>query len=84
MKVYSDIDLSSFEFWCGAKNNAAMLTSSELDQIGDILEDTYPEGMSETEVNDLFWFDFAYICEMIGLQYDEEKDEIIRDEEEAA
>ena len=84
MKVYSEIDLSGFEFWCGAKNNAAMLTNQELDQIGDILADTYPEGMSETEINDLFWFDFAYICEMIGLQYDEEKDEIIRDEEEAA
>ena len=34
---------------------------------------------TDTEINDLFWFDFATVCEAIGLKYDADKDEIIRD-----
>jgi hypothetical protein len=32
----------------------------------------YPEGMSTTELNDIFWFDFDHIAEVLG--YDSEDD----------
>jgi len=66
MKIYSEMSLSNFEFWSGAKVNAEKLTLKEMDQIENILEDLYSEGMSETEINDLFWFDFESILEWIG------------------
>lgn len=78
MKIYREENLSNFAFWSGACANAAMLTAEELDDIGNQLEMIYPEGMSETEINDIFWFDFGYVCEIIGLEYNEEEDEIIR------
>lgn len=80
MKIYREDNLSNFEFWAGAKSNAAMLTDEELDNIGSELEVIYSDsdGMSETEINDIFWFDFAFACELIGLEYDEEEDVIIR------
>lgn len=78
MKIYREENLSNFEFWSGACANAAMLTAEELDNIGDELEMLYPDGMSETEINDIFWFDFGFACELIGLEYDEEEDEINR------
>ena len=31
MKVYSEINLRNFKFWCGAKDNAETLTSEQLD-----------------------------------------------------
>lgn len=34
--------------------------------------------MSETEINDLMWFDFKTVCEWLNLEYDSEKGEIIR------
>jgi hypothetical protein len=34
--------------------------------------------MEETQINDLFWFDFGYICELIGIEYDEDNAKIIR------
>ena len=39
MKAYSEIPLTSFEFWAGAKVNAEILTYEEIEQIGNVLED---------------------------------------------
>lgn len=69
MKIYQDINLSDFEFWSGAKDWAAEFTSSELDKIGDILEDEgyAPEGgWTDTAVNDLFWFEPEFVASLIG------------------
>lgn len=66
MKIYREISLSSFEFWSGAATNAALLTETELDKIANLLQEDYPDGISETELNDLFWFDFGYIASLIN------------------
>ena len=79
MTIKTEQSLRYFEFWSGAKANAEMMTAEELDSVESELEAMYPEGMTDTEINDLFWFDFEYVCDLIGLEYDAEKDEIIRD-----
>jgi hypothetical protein len=63
--------LRYFEFWDGADDLAGKLTNSEFDQIEVELEQLYPEGITETGLNDLFWFEGEYICELIGLNVDE-------------
>lgn len=67
MKIYTEQSLSNFEFWSGAKNNAERLTDEQLDEVDAMLEDSYPNGMAETTINDLFWFDFETICEWLGI-----------------
>jgi hypothetical protein len=76
MKLYKEESLSNFEFWSGAKDRAEQLTDKELDQIESILEDTYPDGMSDTQVNDLFWFDFETVVEWIGKEICEDCGEL--------
>lgn len=66
MTIHSETALRNFEFWSGAKDRADMLTSSQLDAIETELEQIYPDGMTETELNDLFWFDFDFVCSLIG------------------
>lgn len=80
MKVFCEISLTSFEFWGGAKLRAQQLTYSELEELEYILEDIYPEGIEETTINDIFWFEFPSVAEWLGLQLDENED-IIREEE---
>lgn len=77
MKIIREDNLTNFEFWSGAKDNASMLTNEQLEEVTEALEEIYPEGMTETQINDLFWFDFEWICELIGLVYDAENDEIL-------
>jgi len=67
MKVINEINLTNFDFWSGAKNHS--FTYNELKEIELQLEDIYPDGMNETQINDIFWFDEEFICELIGLKY---------------
>lgn len=67
MKIISeDKRLRDFDFWSGAKDTVNYLTNDELDIIEDMLEDAYPDGMTETQLNDLFWFDTDVIAEWLG------------------
>lgn len=80
MKIYKEENLRNFEFWSGAKDRVKYLTDDELDQIEAILEDAYPDGMDETEINDLFWFEEDTIAEWLG--YDDFEELMHRDDEE--
>ena len=68
MKVYKEMNLRDFEFWSGAKSNAETLTDEQLDMVESILEDAFPDGMDETQINDIFWFDFDTIRERLGIE----------------
>ena len=71
MKIYSEDGLRNFEFWSGARENALKLTLEQLDEVESMLEDMYPDGISDTQLNDLFWFDFDEVCNWLGISDDE-------------
>lgn len=73
MKIYAEKALRHFKFWAGAKDNASELTDEQLDAVESILEDIYPEGMEETTINDLFWFEFDRIQEWLGIETEEDE-----------
>lgn len=66
MKIYIEKSLSDFEFWSGARQTAELLTVEELDSIESTLEEIYPEGIDETQLNDIFWFEDDFIAECLG------------------
>lgn len=66
MKIIQETDLFNFEFWSGAKDLADKLSYQELMEITDVLEDLYPNGLTDTQINDLFWFDGDFICDIIN------------------
>jgi hypothetical protein len=78
MKLFREESLSNFQFWSGAVCRANQLTDAEFDQLEFILSDLYPDGVDETTINDLFWFEFDWICECLGLELDEAGD-VVRD-----
>ena len=79
MTIRSETPLRKFEFWSGAKSRAELLTEEELDQIEAQLEEFYPDGMEDTQLNDLFWFDFDWVASLIG---ETEENILAREEEE--
>ena len=68
MRIYREIPLTKFEFWAGGKDTVEELTDSELEQIQQILEHIYPEGLSEGKLNDIFWFERDLIAEWLGYK----------------
>lgn len=67
MRIVKEIDLASFEFWSGAKDHAALFSASELDHLEQIIPDLFCEDITETEINDLFWFEPQYCADLIGV-----------------
>ena len=74
MTIIKEERLENFEFWLGARYLADKLTSKEFDIIEELLEELYPDGMEETEINDFFWFDGDTIAQALG--YEDEDDMI--------
>lgn len=76
MELKHDVALRHFEFWSGAVQRARHLTWEQLDAIEAELEMLYPEGMTDTQVNDLFWFEEDFIASLLGYDsFDELVDE---------
>ena len=74
MKIYTEQSLCDFQFWSGAKDFACELTDSQLDTVEAILEDLYPDGMTDTEINDLFWFEEDTIRDWLDLPTEKQEE----------
>ena len=72
MKVYTEQSLKDFDFWSGARDRVKYLTDDQFDTIEAILEDAYPDGMTDTEINDFFWFEEDTIADWLGYNSFEE------------
>lgn len=86
MKYYVEESLSNFQFWSGAKDRAALLTTEQFDTVEQMLEEMEPaDGWSDTAINDLFWFEFDTIAQWLGYADEEhlEKDITQNEVEEA-
>ena len=69
MKFTVDKDLRNFDFWSGAADNAKELTSRELDDLDGILPEYFGEEVTDTDINDMFWFEFETIVHALGYAY---------------
>lgn len=74
MRIYKEISLEDFEFWGGAKDDAATLTPEQFRTLEAILEDAYPDGLDAGSLNDLFAYDFDTIKEWLGIEDEEVED----------
>lgn len=75
MKYYVEESLNNFKFWSGGKDTADGLTFEQIDAIEGYLEQMYPDGCYDTDINDFFWFERDFIYKEI-LHCDEDGNEI--------
>ena len=63
--IIEDVDLRDFDAWSGGKDRLDELIELGLvDEVQQFIEDAYPDGCTDTEVNDILWFD-EYVQELI-------------------
>ena len=69
MKITREMNLRNFEAWGGAKNTLNKLIElGKCEELEAVLEDLYPEGITETYLNDVLWFDVEWIYEKLGIE----------------
>lgn len=87
MKYTVEESLRNFNFWSGAKDTVDVLTLEQIDTIESMLEDCMGEEVSDTDINDFFWFERDTIAEWLGfsswdaLENGEEEEEEEEEEE---
>ena len=83
MKITYDLDLSKFKAWSGARDTLdRIIEEDKCEDLEFILDDIFPDGMTETQLNDLLWFDADAVFEWLGISDEEEDEEEDEDEEE--
>ena len=77
MRLYRELDLTRFEAWSGAVDTyETIYNAGKLEELEFLLSDLYPEGIEETQLNDLLWFESEWLLESLGISVEEEDDEI--------
>ena len=70
MKVYNEnLRLIDFKSWSGATDTKnTIIENGKESDFNYLIEELYPEGLSETALNDLLWFDDEFIFEQLNIK----------------
>ena len=69
MRILNDLTLENFEPWSGAEDTKEIILDNGKEKDFDFLiEDLYPNGLTETELNDLLWFESEWIFKNLNIR----------------
>jgi hypothetical protein len=75
MKVYREITIADFEAWAGAVDTRErIIEAGKEDEFDALIEELYPDGIDETGLNDILWFDDEWIFETLGITDEDEEE----------
>ena len=76
MKIISEVSISNFESWSGAKETQKTIIENDKENEFDFLiEELYPDGLTDTQLNDILWFESDWVFENLGIEEEEEEEE---------
>ena len=68
MKIVFESHVRNFRPWSGAVETfEAIREADKMDELEDTLNELYQDGMTDTELNDLLWFDEESVFEWLGM-----------------
>jgi len=74
MLVNKNINLENFQAWSGAvETKETIINNNKADDFNYLIEELYPNGIDETQLNDLLWFEEEWLFESLGINVDEEE-----------
>ena len=72
MKIMTETTLKGFNAWSGAIETKKIILDAGLEEEFEMLNDEcYPNGLTDTELNDLLWFESDWILENLGVEVEE-------------
>ena len=80
--ITKTMDIYDFEPWSGAVDTYERIErEGKLGELDDVLDEVYPDGIDETELNDLLWFEPETVYEWLGMRTESEIREEIEEAE---
>ena len=74
MKTFNEnTTLANFDAWSGAKDTKeTILKANKENDFDSLIEELYPDGLSETQLNDILWFESDWIFKNLSISEEEE------------
>lgn len=75
MRIVKEMSLTDFTPWSGAVPTYNRVKEEDkLDLLESLLEKILTDIPTESELNDIFWFESEWIYEILGMKSEEEED----------
>ena len=72
MKIMTETTLRGFNAWSGAIETKKMILDAGLEgEFEMLIDECYPDGLTDTQLNDLLWFEADWILENLGVEVEE-------------
>ena len=73
MKTYNEnTSLRNFQAWSGAiDTQERIINEGKADDFDSLIEELYPDGLTETALNDILWFEEDWIFESLGIEVED-------------
>ena len=67
--IIEDLSIADFDAWSGAvytKNT--IIENNKERNFDNLIDEVYPEGLTDRQLNDLLWHDSDWVFEMLGIE----------------
>jgi hypothetical protein len=72
MRTYNETKLVDFQAWSGAIDTKnTIIDHDKQTDFEYLIDELYPDGLSETQLNDILWFEPEWIFEQLGIEINE-------------
>lgn len=68
------MDFIHYKPWGGAIDTYELIDyHNKLDELDELITECYPDGLTETELNDILWFDSEWVLISLGIEVDNDE-----------
>ena len=69
MIIKTETNLRDFNAWGGAINTKNIILDAGLEEeFAEIIDELYPDGLTDTELNDILWFDDDWVLKILEIE----------------
>lgn len=74
--IKDDVSITNFEAWSGGEETKErILEENKGDEFDALIEESYPDGLTATELNDILWHDSDWVFEQLGIEEEDDDEE---------
>ena len=70
--INGSLDLRDFKAWSGAvETQNKIIEEGKTEEFEDLINELYPDGLTDTQLNDILWFEEDWIFEQLNIEVEE-------------